>query len=611
MANHLESVTTGSSDDATLRSEIVTEEHSAVASSNRGTRILEVLASPFFAYPFIAIVGGLLFLLNAGGYPLYTKGEPREAVTVLDIVNGSGVILPMRAGVEVPSKPLLMHWLAALVSVLAGGVSEWTVRMPSALGAIGGMLLCYGYVRPLFDQRAGLIAALILGTTFQYLQAGTGARVDMTLTFFMTIAFFEFIAIAEGVSDRLTLLYLAMAFATLTKGPIGALLPALVAAVWIALYRRWDLLARLKPLRGALIVGLLGGGWYLAAIVTGGSAFVHKQLLAENLYRMVPHGGAETGHAHPFYYEELALLAGFLPWSPIAVIAGLQLFRGSRRIDSRLGYLFVWMATALIFYNLPQSKRGVYLLALYPALAATIALLINDAIASDDHVARFVARLTRLAGIIFASVGVAGAIALAVLYLSPALVREMLRPFGILVPEFADNLRAAAESWWFASLLIPLVTVAVGAYLWRSRPRTETLVTGVFIAMTCVTLATNLVVEPAMATTTALKQFASAARKITEDRGVGYFGNLDYDFAFYNGRDLTLTTPLDPSGPALMVSPEDDWKLVPPKLSVNYRVLLRSNPTDLDGSGRMLLLERIDPSLPPAKEPSSTPGRHT
>src|SRR4029077_13350946 len=145
----------------------------------------------------------------------------------------------------------------------------------------------------------------------------------------------------------------------------------------------------------------------------------HKQLLAENLYRIVPHGGAETGHAHPFYYEELALLAGSLPGSPIAAITGVQFFRGSRRVDSRLGYLMVWIATVLIFYNLPQSKRGVYLLALYPALAATIAILINDAIASDDHVARVVAPLARVAGIIFASVGVAGAIALAVLYLSP------------------------------------------------------------------------------------------------------------------------------------------------------------------------------------------------
>src|SRR5216684_265146 len=262
MADHPESDITGLTGDAAPQSGPVMEARAEVTSTDRGAQLLKTVAGPLCAYPFLTLVGALLFLLNAGGYPLYTKGEPREAVTVFDIVNGGGVILPMRAGVEVPSKPLLMHWLAALVSLLAGGVSEWTVRMPSALAAIGGMLLCYGYVRRLFDQRAGLIAALILGTTFQYLQAGTGARVDMTLTFFMTIAFFEFIAIAEGVSHRLTLLYLAMSLATLTKGPIGALLPVLVAAVWIALYRRWALIARLKLARGALIVGLLGGGWY-------------------------------------------------------------------------------------------------------------------------------------------------------------------------------------------------------------------------------------------------------------------------------------------------------------------------------------------------------------
>src|SRR5271155_2549136 len=108
---------------------------------------LEDLAEPRHAWPILLIVGVALYLLNLGGYPLYTKGEPREAVTVFDIVHGGGVILPMRAGVEIPSKPLLMHWLGAIISLLAGAVNEWTVRLPSAICAIGGMIACYLYVR--------------------------------------------------------------------------------------------------------------------------------------------------------------------------------------------------------------------------------------------------------------------------------------------------------------------------------------------------------------------------------------------------------------------------------------------------------------------------------
>src|SRR5262249_20071791 len=153
------------------------------------------------------------YLANLGGYPFYTKGEPREAVTVLNIVHGGGVILPMRAGVEIPSKPLLMHWVAAVFSIIAGRVTELSVRLASALFAVGGMLVCYLYTRRLFDDSIALLAAMMLGTTFQYLQAGTGARVDMTLSFFTEIAFFEFLAIAEGLTSRRMLLFSALAFA--------------------------------------------------------------------------------------------------------------------------------------------------------------------------------------------------------------------------------------------------------------------------------------------------------------------------------------------------------------------------------------------------------------
>ena len=168
----------------------------------RGLAWFSDLAEPPLAILVLTLVGIALFLVNLGGYPFYTKGEPREAVTVFNMLHGGGFILPLRAGIEVPSKPLLMHWLAAIISMMAGGVSEWTVRMPSGLFAIGGMLAAYMYVRRLFDDRVGFLTALILGTTVQYLQAGSGARVDMTLTFFLEIAFFEFILIAEGLTAR-------------------------------------------------------------------------------------------------------------------------------------------------------------------------------------------------------------------------------------------------------------------------------------------------------------------------------------------------------------------------------------------------------------------------
>src|SRR6266851_5059528 len=160
MADHPESDITGLTGDAAPQSGPVMEARAEVTSTDRGAQLLKTVAGPLCAYPFLTLVGALLFLLNAGGYPLYTKGEPREAVTIFDIVNGGGVVLPMRAGVELPSKPLLMHWLAALASLIAGATNEWTVRLPSALLAIAGMVVAYLYLRRLFDQQAGFIAAV-------------------------------------------------------------------------------------------------------------------------------------------------------------------------------------------------------------------------------------------------------------------------------------------------------------------------------------------------------------------------------------------------------------------------------------------------------------------
>jgi 4-amino-4-deoxy-L-arabinose transferase-like glycosyltransferase len=562
---------------------------------NKGQADLLVrLAPPRIAVTLLAAFGALLFIVNLGGYPLYTKGETREAVTVFDIAHGGGIILPMRAGVEVPSKPLMMHWLAALVSLAAGQVNEWTVRLPSAVFAILGLIICYCYVRRFFDEHSALIAAVLLGTSCQYLQAG-GARVDMMLTFFLEVALFHFLAIAEGLTKRSAPLYLAIAGAVLTKGPVGLALPILVAVIWMALTGRMELLRTVNLGQGALIVGTLGGGWYLAAAVSGGAAFVHKQLLAENLYRLFARPGFNEGHAHPFYYMEGALLAGFMPWSPVAALAALRCWKHPRKIDARFGYLLVWFLTILVFYNLPHSKRGVYLLALYPALSAIVAVVLCETIELPSRAfERWTGVVARFAGAFFIATGASAFIGCAMLFYWPAPLRWMLARFGILVLELPRALRTGASEHWLATILIPLAAVAVGTCMLVSRPSIERIVAGVAAGTVAITLAVNLVIEPAIANTLTPKEFAMQVGQYAGSGAIYSFGSLDYAFVFYSGRDTIFVSAHDP--PELMVGSEEQWPLMPANFRAHYRVVLRSNPTELDGSGRLLLLRRIDAS---------------
>src|SRR5882672_3697622 len=190
----------------------------------------------------LGLLCALLYLWGLGDLPFHTKGEPREATVVWEIYTSGEWVLPLRNGSLIPSKPPLFHWLSALLSLARGELNEFTIRLPSALLAIVGVLLTYSAGVALWGVEAGLIAALILATSFEWVRAAITARVDMTLTVFMVMAFlfFLFLYRRRQVSRTESLLFFfLLGLATLTKGPVGALLPGL--AVGVFLLRQRDL----------------------------------------------------------------------------------------------------------------------------------------------------------------------------------------------------------------------------------------------------------------------------------------------------------------------------------------------------------------------------------
>ena len=118
-----------------------------------------------------------LYVWGLDDLPFYTKGQPREATVVWEITTHGEWILPLRNGHIIPSKPPLFHWLGALASRLGGEPNELTIRLPSALLAILGVLLTYYTGVALWGVEAGLLAGIILATSFEWFRAATTARV--------------------------------------------------------------------------------------------------------------------------------------------------------------------------------------------------------------------------------------------------------------------------------------------------------------------------------------------------------------------------------------------------------------------------------------------------
>src|SRR5437667_321528 len=114
----------------------------------------------------LGLLCACLYLWGLGDLPFYTKGEPREGTIVWEIYTSGEWILPLRNGQIIPSKPPLFHWLGTLVSLSWGEVNELTIRLPSALLAVLGVLLTYGTGTALWGAEAGLTFVLIAGSWY-------------------------------------------------------------------------------------------------------------------------------------------------------------------------------------------------------------------------------------------------------------------------------------------------------------------------------------------------------------------------------------------------------------------------------------------------------------
>jgi hypothetical protein len=317
----------------------------------------------------LAVLCLLLYFWNLGAIPFYDRGEPREGLVVAEMATSGNWILPLVNGEYIPFKPPLFHWLATLAVKASGRLDEFTLRLPSALLGTLGIFLTYFAGTRLWGRPAGLIAAVILLSNVHWWIGATNVQVDMTLAFFLVAALLQFLFFyrADGAHALKAIGFAVLvACATLAKGPLGIVLPGLVVVVFLAVRRELVFLKKLQPWLIAAVFLVIAGSWYALAIWQGGAAFFLRQIVDENLRTAT---GA-YGHPQPIYYFAPILMSNMAPWSFFFPALAVFLI-GERRRLAELHLLFptIWAAAIFVFFSLSSGKRGIYILALYPAVA--------------------------------------------------------------------------------------------------------------------------------------------------------------------------------------------------------------------------------------------------
>lgn len=319
----------------------------------------------------LLLLSGLLLLFGLGDRELWSPDEPRFGMVVREMLRDGHVVVPHLEGKIHVEKPPLYLWLAALAS-LVGGVSEASLRLPSALAAVGCVLLTFLLGRRLFGERAGWLAAAILLTAAHFLARARWASTDMPLAFFflwsMVLAA-SALGVGTGGGVRIAparWFCVAAGLATLVKGPVGLVLPVVIAAAFLADARRWRDLQRLPWLSGPVLYLLVVVPWYLLFGLQAGWDNLHRILLTENLNRYVQ----AWNNVQPFYYYLHRFPLSFLPWSLLFPAAAVAIARRWRQeSDGGLRFCVLWFAIVFVFFSVSTGKRTVYLLPLFPAVA--------------------------------------------------------------------------------------------------------------------------------------------------------------------------------------------------------------------------------------------------
>ena len=162
-------------------------------------------ASPRLAEALVLVLGALVFLPRLGSMGLWDPWETHYGEVAREMIVRDDYLYPHWESAYFFSKPPLAMWLMAGGMLLFGAESapigqalgawtEWGVRLPFALLAIGTVWAVYRLGTQLRDRATGLLAALVLAGSAQFIFIGKQSMVDMPLVACITIGLALFCA---------------------------------------------------------------------------------------------------------------------------------------------------------------------------------------------------------------------------------------------------------------------------------------------------------------------------------------------------------------------------------------------------------------------------------
>lgn len=317
----------------------------------------------------------VLTFYHLGAGTLWDQDETKYAQVAREILQtGDPITLHVNGAPWYVHPPLYM-WLVAATGRVAG-FSTFTVRLWSGAGSVVAVYATMLLGRALFNTRTGILAGAVLAVTFHFLVQSRLAVFDTVLLAWMLLAAYSAVrGYQSGRAADYLRFFVFAGLATLTKGPIGLVLPGLVVAAFVTARRAWRRWREVPWAAGLALYAAIGLSWYAAETVLRGGTFVRTVLGYYGIGRFL---GVVENQAGPWHYYLPIVAIGAFPWTAFWPAAAIWHIRRLR--DDGSLFVALWCAIVIVFYSVARTKLPNYVLPVYPLAAVGVAALWDAAL---------------------------------------------------------------------------------------------------------------------------------------------------------------------------------------------------------------------------------------
>ena len=397
----------------------------------------------------LALVYALVWFGTLNYRHLIPSDEGRYAEIAREMLVTGDWVTPRYNGYKYFEKPPLQVWATA-VAFKAFGIGNWQARLWTALTGFLTIIAVGLTSAKLYGARVGFLSAVVLASSPMWVIGGHVNSLDMGLSAFLVAALCSLLLAQSPQSKSSTrnwmwLCWAFMALATLSKGLIGAAIPAMVFIAYSLTNWDWKIWKRLHLLSGTIIFLIISAPWFVL-VSKRNPEFLEFFFIHEHLQRFTQDAHSRTG---PLYYFAPLLAIGLLPWVlqlPGAIAKGW----GERWRGFSSSWLLVcWSVVIFAFFSVSHSKLPGYIIPIFPALALLIGNRLDQLLAHTNSMEL----PWKLQTIGFAILGCIG-----FFFLSD--ISKQARP---------DEIEAYAQyTYWVITALVALITFSTFA-AWQSK----------------------------------------------------------------------------------------------------------------------------------------------